>query len=121
MKRSTIAAFALMCSASFAFAGGGAPVPPQQEGGESSGRPAAVLDDAKCQTVWSQTDREGDALSEDKAAPFVVNFKMVDTDGNGKISQDEFNQGCKAGLVQMASAEGKQAPTGSGSPEVPKE
>ena len=46
---------------------------------------------------------------------------MVDTDGNGKISQDEFKQGCKAGLVQVASAEGKQAPTGSGSPEAPKE
>ena len=81
-------------------------MPPQQEGGESSGRPAAVLDYSKCQTVWSHTDREGDVLSEDKAAPFVVNFKMVDTDGNGKISQDEFKQGCKAGLVQMASAEG---------------
>ncbi|MET0688723.1 MAG: hypothetical protein ABWY38_05945 [Methyloceanibacter sp.] len=55
-------------------------------------------------------------LSEHKAAPFIVNFKMVDTDGNGKISQDEFKQGCKASLVQVASAEGKQAPTGSGSP-----
>jgi hypothetical protein len=121
MKRSTIAAFALMCSASFAFAGGGAPVPPKQEGGDASGRPAALLDDAKCQTVWSQTDHECDVLSEDEAAPFIVNFKMVDTDGNGKLSQDESKQGCKAGLVQVASAEGKQAPTGSGSPEVPKE
>lgn len=121
MKRSTIAALALMCSASFAFAGGGAPVPPQQEGSDPSGRPAAVLDDAKCETVWSQTDREGDVLSEDKAAPFVVNFKMVDTDGDGKISQAEFKDGCKAGLVQMASAEGKQTPTGQASPEVPKE
>ena len=81
MKRSTIAAFALMCSASFAFAGGGAPVPPKQEGGDASGRPAALLDDAKCQTVWSQTDHESDVLSEDEAAPFIVNFKMVDTDG----------------------------------------
>ena len=60
-------------------------------------------------------------LSEDKAAPFVVNFKMVDADSDGNISQDEFKQGCKAGLVQMASAEGKQAPTGAASPEVPKE
>lgn len=121
MKRPTIAALALMFSASYALAGGGAPVPPQQSGSDPSGRPAAVLDDAKCQTVWSQTDREGDVLSEDKAAPFIVNFKMVDTDGNGKISQDEFKQGCKAGLVQMASAEGKQSPTGTGSPDVPKE
>ena len=96
-------------------------MPPKQEGGDASGRPAALLDDAKCQTVWSQTDHESDVLSEDEAAPFIVNFKMVDTDGNGKLSQDESKQGCKAGLVQVASAEGKQAPTGSGSPEVPKE
>ena len=121
MKRSTIAALVLMCSASFAFAGGGAPVPPEPKGGDASGRPAAVLDDARCQTVWSLTEREGDVLSQNKAAPFIVNFTMVDTDGNGKISQDEFKQGCKAGLVQMASAEGKQAPTGTESPDVPKE
>jgi hypothetical protein len=121
MKRPTIAALALMFSASYALAGGGAPVPSQPAGGDASGRPAAVLDDAKCQSVWSQVDREGDVLSEDKAAPFIVNFQMVDTDGNGKISQAEFKQGCKAGLVQMASAEGKQTPTGTASPDVPKE
>ncbi len=121
MKRPTLTALALMFSASYALAGGGAPVPPQPEGSDPSGRPAAVLDDAKCQSVWSMTEREGDVLSEDKAAPFVVNFKMVDADGDGKISQDEFKQGCKAGLVQVASAEGKQTPTGQGSPEVPKE
>lgn len=46
---------------------------------------------------------------------------MADTDGSGKISQDEFKQGCKKGWVQEASAGGTQAPTGKGSPEVPKE
>ena len=71
MKRSTIAAFALMCSASFAFAGGGAPVPPKQEGGDASGRPAALLDDAKCQTVWSQTDHESDVLSDETAKRMI--------------------------------------------------
>lgn len=108
-------------SAGYAFAGGGAPVPATPKGGDASGRPGAVLDDAKCQTVWSLTERQGDVLSEDKAAPFIVNFQMVDTDGNGKISQDEFKQGCKNGWVQEASAGGTQGATGKGSPEVPKE
>jgi hypothetical protein len=38
--------------------------------------------------------------------PFVVNFKLVDVDGNGKISEAEFKDGCKKGLVQQALNEG---------------
>jgi hypothetical protein len=121
MRLATMTALAMLMSTGYAFAGGGAPVPPTPQGGDSSGRPSAILDDAKCQSVWSLTEREGDVLSQDKAAPFIVNFQMVDTDGNGKISQDEFKQGCKKGWVQEASAGGTQAPTGKGSPEVPKE
>ena len=121
MKLATMTTLAILLSASYAFAGGGAPVPPTPEGGPPSGRPGAVLDDAKCQAVWSLTERDGDILSEDKAAPFIVNFKLVDTDGDGKISQDEFKAGCKKGLVQQASAEGTQEPIGKGSGEVPKE
>jgi len=121
MKLVTATALAVLMSAGYAFAGGGAPVPATPKGGDASGRPGAVLDGAKCQTVWSLTERQGDVLSEDKAAPFIVNFQMVDTDANGKISQDEFKQGCKNGWVQEASAGGTQGATGKGSPEVPKE
>jgi hypothetical protein len=32
--------------------------------------------------------------SEDKAVPYVVNFQMVDTRKDGKITQDEFKAGC---------------------------
>ena len=73
-----------------------------EEGGPSSGRPGAILDDAKCQDVWSRTEREGDVLTGDKAAPYVVNFKIVDVSGDGKITQDEFKQGCKMGMVQQS-------------------
>ena len=38
----------------------------------------------------------GDTLAKDKAVPFVVNFEMVDTDKDGKISQSEFQAGCGA-------------------------
>jgi hypothetical protein len=44
----------------------------------------------------------GDTLSQDKAVPFVVNFQMVDTDKDGKISQAEFTAGCGKGWIQQA-------------------
>ena len=65
----------------------------------TSGRPSAVLDDAQCQSVWSRTERDGDTLSEGKARPFIVNFKMVDANGDGKITWDEFKAGCAKGMV----------------------
>ena len=115
MKFLTFTTVALLLGASHAFAGGGAPVPEKPEGGPPSGRPSAVLDDAKCQTVWSMTQRDGDTLSGDQAAPFIVNFSMVDADGDGKITQSEFEDGCKKGLVQEqaskpAGADGGQTP-----------
>jgi EF hand domain-containing protein len=70
-------------------------------------------------TAWNMTEREGDILSEGKAAPFIVNFKMVDTDRDGWITQDEFKQGCKNGWVQEKSAEGSQKPTGTEPPQAP--
>ena len=41
----------------------------------------------------------GDTLSKDKATPFVVNYEMVDTDKDGKISQSEFQAGCGKGWI----------------------
>jgi hypothetical protein len=82
----------------------------------SSGRPSAVLDDAQCSDVWSLTQRQGDTLTEGEAAPFIVNFKLVDANADGKISEAEFKDGCKKGLVQQASAGGQQQPSGTTSP-----
>ena len=111
----------MLFGAGYALAGGGAPVPSQPAGGDPSGRPTAILDDAACAEVWSLTQRDGDTLSEGAAAPFIVNFNLVDADGNGQISEAEFKDGCRMGLVQQASAEGAQKPMGETSPEVPKE
>lgn len=67
---------------------------------------------------WSMTETEGDTLSQDKAAPFIVNFKMVDTNSDGKITEDEFKEGCKKGLVQKQA--NKPGETGGGqTPEQP--
>jgi hypothetical protein len=119
MKLATVTALATLLSAGYAIAGGGAPVPPVPEGGAPSGSPSAVLDEAKCESVWNMTEREGDILSEGKAGPFIVNFTMVDTDRDGSITQEEFKQGCKNGWVQEKSATGSQRPTGTEPPKAP--
>jgi hypothetical protein len=102
----------LLMSSGYALAGPGTGEP-KQPADPASGRPAKVLDDAKCANVWSLTEREGDTLSEGKAAPFVVNFKLIDVDGDGKITESEFKDGCKKGLVQEAA---NQQPSGKAAP-----
>jgi EF hand len=116
MKLITLTSALVLLSASYALAGPGSEEP-KQPADPSSGRPSAVLDDAKCASVWSMTQREGDTLSEGQAAPFIVSFQLVDANGDGKISEAEFKDGCKNGLVQEASAaEGAQQPSGKASP-----
>jgi hypothetical protein len=119
MKFVTLSALALLIGSGYALAGGGAPVPAIPESSPPSGRPSAVLDDTKCQAVWSLTERDGDVLAADKAAPFVTNWHMVDTDGDGKVTADEFKKGCKSGWVEEGS--GSRLPIKEGSPQVPKE
>ena len=119
MRLITLTSVLVLLSASYAIAGPGTG-PPKEPADPPSGRPAAILDDAKCASVWSMTQREGDTLSEGKAAPFIVNFKLVDADSNGQISEAEFKDGCKKGLVQEAAAPqqpiGKEAPRGTQQP-----
>jgi hypothetical protein len=118
LKLAIVTTLTVMLSAGSALAGAGAPVPEKPEGGPPSGRPGAVLDPDKCKAVWSLTEREGDTLSQDKAAPFIVNFTMVDTNKDGKVSQDEFTDGCSKGLVQEQAS--KPAESGGGqTPEQP--
>jgi sporulation protein YlmC with PRC-barrel domain len=116
MKLAIVASSLFLITAGPALAGPGAGEP-KEPADPTSGRPGAVLDDAKCANVWSLTEREGDTLSEAKAAPFVVNFKLVDTNADGKISEAEFKDGCKKGWVQEAAAEGPPEPSGAMPPQ----
>ena len=104
MKLATFTAVAVLFSAGYAFAGAGAPVPEGSQSGEPSGRPSAVLDDSACQNVWKMASPNGDTMSADKAAPFIVNFQMVDTDKDTKISAAELKTGCGKGWIQSADA-----------------
>lgn len=45
----------------------------------------------------------GDTLSKDQVVPYVLNYTMVDTDGDGKVTADEFKSGCGAGYVKDSS------------------
>jgi hypothetical protein len=104
MKLITFSALALLVSTGYAFAGAGAPVPEGSQNGSASGRPGAVLDDSKCQSIWKMASPNGDTLAGDKAVPDVVNFQMVDPDKDGKVSAAEFKSGCGKGWIQSADA-----------------
>jgi len=64
-----------------------------------SGRPGKVLDKDQCQQTWNDAGPDGETLSEAKAAPYILNFKRVDTSNDRKISQDEWMAGCNKGWV----------------------
>lgn len=66
----------------------------------TSGRPSAVLDDPQCQAIWQIASLNGATISQDQAVPYIVNFQLVDGDGDGKISADEFKAACGKGLVK---------------------
>ena len=46
------------------------------------------------------SDRMEDGFAGRGNLPFIVNFQMVDIDGDGKITADEFKAACGKGLVK---------------------
>ena len=101
MKLVTFTAVAMLLSPGYAFAGGGAPVPPEPEGGPPAGRPGAALDDTKCQAVWTKAGGDGlKFLETDKVAPYITNMKLANPDNDKDVNKTEFLDACKNGLVQ---------------------
>jgi hypothetical protein len=92
MRLAILTSVALLLSAGCALA--------QTGNTMTSGRPSAVLDDAQCQTVWKMASPNGATISQDQAVPYIVNFQMVDVDGDTKITADEFKAACGKGLVK---------------------
>ena len=107
MKVATLAAAALLVSAGYALAGGGAPVPEGSQKDPPSGRPGKVLSEAECTKAWETAGPDGDTLSKEKAVPFILNFQMVDTSNDAKISQEEWKAGCEKGWVSADAATAK--------------
>lgn len=104
MKSAAIVAIMTLLGTGAALAGAGAPVPEGSQTPPPSGRPSAPLDKAACDSVWKMASPDGDTLAKDNAVPFVVNYEMVDTDKDGKISADEFTAGCGKGWIQQTDA-----------------
>ena len=83
----------------------------------TSGRPSATLNPEQCAAIWKNAVPSGDLLAQSAAAPFIVNFTQVDTDGSGDISKSEFEAACAKGpreehrkLVCYRGASGYGAP-----------
>jgi hypothetical protein len=95
MRLATLASVAFVLSAGCAFAQTN-----MTPNTMTSGRPSAVLNDDQCQAVWKMASPDGATISNDQAVTYIVNFSMVDGDGDGKITADEFKAGCAKGMVK---------------------
>ena len=62
------------------------------------------MSEAECTKAWETASPDGDTLSQDKATPYIVNFEMVDSDKDGKISAEEWKEGCAKGWVSADAA-----------------
>ena len=108
MKAITITTLGLILSSGLAYAADNPP---------ASGHPT-VLTDTECNGVWMDAASGGDVLTADKAGGYISDFKQADANQDGKISQAEFKEACKKGLVKAEHAEsakmGKDEPTHKG-------
>ncbi|HML91142.1 hypothetical protein [Methyloceanibacter sp.] len=104
MKLTTLTAVMLLSTATYAFAGGGAPVPEGAMKDDPSGRPGKILSEAECTKAWEMAGPDGDTLSKDKATPFVTNFELVDSSKDSQISSEEWKDGCAKGWVSADAA-----------------
>ena len=96
MKAILLATVGVMLSSGLSYA--------KSPSGPKSGHPA-VLTNAECNGVWKDAVGGGDILTRDKAAGYISDFAKADANRDGKISQAEFRQACKKGLVRAEHAE----------------
>jgi len=99
MKFAAFASLIILFGAGFAFAA-------DTDAG-TAGRPSAVLSEASCVAAWhkgageehTRFHRGHDSLLPINARGIVTNFNQADTNEDGRISQAEFLEACKLGLV----------------------
>ncbi len=82
---------------------------------------ATKMTQAECAALWNRVDSsKAGNLSESQAKAYVTDFKAVDTNGDKKLSQSEFQAGCDKGLVHSTASTGagtgSMAPGGSTAP-----
>ena len=104
MKAVVTMILGLMLSSGLAYAADNPPLQGQSPSGPTSGHPT-VLTDTECNGVWMDAASGGDVLTGDKAGGYISDFKQADADQDGKISQTEFKEACKKGLIKPEHAE----------------
>jgi hypothetical protein len=67
-------------------------------------KPGTPLDDVQCKKAWALASPTGAALSFEKAAPYVLDFTVIDVNQDGKISEEEFKGACHGGWVKEAAS-----------------
>jgi len=82
---------------------------------------ATKMSQAECAALWNRVDSsKTGSISETQAHAYVTDFKAVDTNGDKKLSQSEFQAGCDKGLVHSSASTGagtgSMAPGGSTAP-----
>ena len=97
--RALILTVGLILGSGLAYAADNPPVQGQSPSGPSSGHPT-VLTDTECSGVWKDAASGGDVLTGDKAGGYISDLKQADADQDGNISQTEFQQACKKGLIK---------------------
>jgi len=98
MKAVVTMILGLMLSSGLAYAADTSPSSP------TTGHPA-VLTDTECKGIWMDAAGGGDVLAGDKAGGYVTDFKQADANQDGNISQAEFKEACKKGLIRAEHAE----------------
>jgi EF hand domain-containing protein len=74
---------------------------------------AIKLSAAQCSALWNKLDAsKSGSVTQAAASSYVADFKAVDTNNDGKLSQAEFTAGCNKGLVHDTASSG----AGSGVP-----
>jgi hypothetical protein len=108
---STAIAFGLLSGAALA----------QTQSPSTSPGGAMKMTQAECAALWNRVDSgKAGNLTENQVKAYVTDFKALDTNGDKKISQSEFQAGCDKGLVHSTASTGagtgSMAPGGSTAP-----
>jgi len=68
---------------------------------------ATKMSQAECAALWNRVDSgKSGNVSETQLKPYITNFKAIDTNGDNKVSQSEFQSGCDKGLVHSSASTG---------------